>query len=294
MAADLRCCVVTIAHGRHDHLRRQREALRTFHPQVPHVVVAMADDAVSEVAGSDAIVVQAPGHRAGLPLAAARNLGVAVARERLNPELLVLLDVDCLPGPDLVSSYQATAQVIPGGLLCGPVTHLDEGVSPPLTRTALAPLRDPHRARPAPEQGTVIREGDHRLFWSLNFALRPAVWDRIGGFCEAYVGYGGEDTDFACAASAAGVELVWVGGADAYHQHHPVSRPPVEHVVDIVRNAAIFHRRWNWWPMTGWLDAFTASGLVEWHDGLPRVAPEQTTPPAGALPEIRGYREPGV
>jgi hypothetical protein len=54
----------------------------------------------------------------------------------------------------------------------------------------------------------------------------------------------------------------WVGGADAFHQYHPVSDPPIEHLDDIVRNAAIFHQRWGWWPMQGWLREFEARGLI--------------------------------
>ncbi|MFD0427690.1 glycosyltransferase family 2 protein [Streptomyces zhihengii] len=48
----------------------------------------------------------------------------------------------------------------------------------------------------------------------------------MGGFCEQYTGYGGEDTDFAATATRSGVDLWWVGGAEAYHQHHPVHTPP--------------------------------------------------------------------
>jgi hypothetical protein len=36
----------------------------------------------------------------------------------------------------------------------------------------------------------------------------------------------------------------------------------VGHLDDILRNAAIFHDRWGWWPMQGWLAAFEARGLV--------------------------------
>ena len=54
----------------------------------------------------------------------------------------------------------------------------------------------------------------------------------------------------------------WIGGAHAFHQFHPTADPPVAHVDDIVRNARIFYRRWGWWPMEGWLDAFEESGLI--------------------------------
>ena len=35
------------------------------------------------------------------------------------------------------------------------------------------------------------------------------------------------------------IALTWVGGAWAYHQYHPSPDPPVQHLTDIVRNAAI-------------------------------------------------------
>jgi N-acetylglucosaminyl-diphospho-decaprenol L-rhamnosyltransferase len=94
--------------------------------------------------------------------------------------------------------------------------------------------------------------------------VRPAVHRAIGGFDERYVGYGGEDTDYALRARRASVGLVWVGGAWAYHQHHPVSDPPREHLAEIVRNARLFRERWGRWPMEGWLRAFAAAGSVDW------------------------------
>ena len=62
------------------------------------------------------------------------------------------------------------------------------------------------------------------------------------------------------------MDLAWVGGANAFHQYHPVSRPPVEHLVDIVRNATLYHQRWGQWPMAGWLEEFARRGLVDWTD----------------------------
>ena len=108
---------------------------------------------------------------------------------------------------------------------------------------------------------------DPDLFWSLSFAVDPATWGRLGGFCEAYVGYGGEDTDLGRTAIARGTGLGWVGGARAYHQHHPVSSPPVEHLDDILRNGRLFHERWGEWPMTGWLEEFERRGLVRREGG---------------------------
>ena len=141
---------------------------------------------------------------------------------------------------------------------------------PPATRggyplTRLAALARAHPARPVPAEDALETGGDHALFWTLSFAVTAATWRRIGGFCEDYVGYGGEDTDYGQLARRAGVDLAWVGGAWAFHQHHPTATPPVQHLDDILRNAAIFKRRWGWWPMAGWLAEFACRGLAR-HD----------------------------
>lgn len=271
--------VVTVAHRRHDHLCRQRAFLRQVTPGVPHVVVAMDDPAIASLVHDDpaAVVLELPRHELGLPLAAARNAGVERALAD-GADLVVLLDVDCLPGPALVERYAQVGGQVPEDLLCGPVTYLAEGVLPDAVGD-LADLSDPHPARPAPPPSEIVRGGDHDLFWSLSFAVTASTWRRLGGFHEGYVGYGAEDTDLGWTARDRGVGLTWVGGAEAFHQWHPVSSPPVEHVVDIVRNARVAHRRWGRWPMTGWLDAFAEAGLVERGTDLSVV-----DPPAGASP----------
>ncbi|MGJ0120111.1 glycosyltransferase family 2 protein [Williamsia sp. MIQD14] len=256
--------VVTVVSGRHRHLRAQRVGLAASTvPPAVHVVVAMDDPAVAEVLEENPLpttldTVGDDDHR--LPLATARNLGAATAIEA-GADLLVFLDVDCIPAPDLLSRYAAAAAEHPDTLLCGPVTYLPPR-DHPWTAAELASATDPHPARPNPPDGVVLTGDDPDLFWSLSFAVTPATWRRVGGFCEDYRGYGGEDTDFAAVAAATGVGISWVGGAHAHHQHHPVSRPPVEHLDDIVANATVFHRRWGRWPMTGWLDDFERAGLI--------------------------------
>ncbi|MCW2848234.1 MAG: hypothetical protein JWR90_2208 [Marmoricola sp.] len=144
----------------------------------------------------------------------------------------------------------------------GPVTYLEAGLTEEQLQQAWL-YDDPHPARPAPAPGQLVRDADPALFWSLSFAISAPAWRHVGRFHEGYVGYGGEDTDFGLTVADSGVELGWVGDARAYHQHPPVSSPPVEHVEDIVRNAVLFHERWGRWPMEGWLTEFEGLGLVE-------------------------------
>ncbi|MBA3783353.1 MAG: glycosyltransferase family 2 protein [Nocardioides sp.] len=250
--------VVTIAHGRHAHLRAQRASLAlSVRPPDEHVVVAIADP-VLEREGSDASL---PSDKRGLPLAAARNLGARVALDR-GTDVLVFLDVDCLAGRSLIDSYIDAVCHHPGTVWSGPVTYLDPPAHSGYDLDRLDELDAPHPARPAPQPGELQHGHDPDLFWSLSFACSADSWQRSGGFCERYVGYGGEDTDFGHSAVRSGLALGWVGAARAYHQWHPVSRPPVEHVKDIVRNAAIFRERWGRTPMLGWLEAFERDGLV--------------------------------
>jgi hypothetical protein len=62
--------------------------------------------------------------------------------------------------------------------------------------------------------------------------------------------------------SASGHPVCFVG-ATAYHQHHSVCNPPLNHFQAIVRNAKRFHQKWNIWPMESWLDAFAKQGLID-------------------------------
>ena len=255
--------VVTIARGRRHHLTAQHRAL-ALGSRRPDVcaVVAMDDPQIvpTTVRGLDREVVRIDVGPDGLPLAAARNRGVTHLLER-GCDVVVLLDVDCLPGTGLVASYADVVAHHPDRLWSGPVTYLRAGAT--VDHPAeLAAMDRPHPARPAPGLRETVRSERPELFWSLSFATSPQTWERTGGFDEAYVGYGGEDTDLARRAEAAGVELWWVGGARAYHQFHRVSSPPVEHLDDILRNGRLFHERWGEWPMLGWLTAFEERGLV--------------------------------
>lgn len=262
--------VVTVVSGRHAHLRRQLHAVAVLDPApLLHVIVGMGDPDIRGVVGACAsgrtVVVDLPS--AGkLPLSAARNRGVAEAAAS-GATAVALLDVDCIPESALVGDYASILTELgpePGPVLvCGRVRYLPEGLrEDDYTPAALERQGVDHPARVVPATDRPV-PGDPCLVWSLNLGMTVEDWNTVGGFDESYKGYGGEDTDFGQRLRRADGGMWWTRGAGAFHQWHPVSRPPVEHVADIVTNANLFHERWGWYPMGGWLQEFERRGLAE-------------------------------
>jgi GT2 family glycosyltransferase len=289
--------VITTVAGRHDHLLGQERGLRASDRRPDRrVVVQMDDPEVAELCGEEAVVVDQPRVDGRLPVAAARNRGAEEA-VAAGADVLVFLDVDCIPAPTLLDRYVNAAQTRPRALLSGAVGYLAPPGPDGYRLADLAELGRAHPGRPTVPDGRTQPLG-HDLFWSLSFALTASCWAEIGGFCEAYAGYGGEDTDFAQLARKHGIGHYAIGGAWAYHQWHPAPDPPLQHLHDVVRNARIFHRRWGWWPMTGWLEAFQRLGLIsydpavdDWTANEPITAPGVST---GTPPCYGRSSRPGV
>ncbi len=150
--ARMSTAVVTVVHGRHDHLARQRASLAASTAPPDHHVVVAVDDPV--VAAADWCTASVAGHPLGLPIAAARNRGAREAIDR-GADVLVFLDVDCLADPGLVEAYADVVRDEPGTVWSGPVTYLDpppaDGydlpTSPPSTPRTRRGRRRRRRAR---------------------------------------------------------------------------------------------------------------------------------------------------
>ena len=258
--------VVTVCTpGRAEHLRCQRRAMAVHLPGAVHVVVVPerpGSGALAEELRAAGVDVVAPAAGPDLPVARSRNLGGDRAAD-LGAELIVFLDVDCMPGPDLGTRYRELDAESVG---LGPVTYLPETAGAPAP-DELAGWTDPHPARPFPTRGARrLGREDFGQFWSLSFALRSELWRRIredfGGFDEEFTGYGAEDTDFGRRLLHRRVPVLLVSGAHAYHRWHPVSDPPVDHLDDLLRNGAHYALRWGEWPAPGWFAEFERMGLV--------------------------------
>lgn len=188
-----------------------------------------------------------------LPLASARNTAI----EHASGNRVIFLDVDCIPDASLIENYNNAFEE-EDILFTGHIRYLQKDdemeidlASDLVVKSTPDLIRTPYTQIP------------YELFWSLNFACSKQVFHKIGGFDEAFIGYGGEDTDFAFAARKANIGLRTVS-ATAYHQYHPSYSPPLNHLTDIVANANIFYEKWSRWPMEGWLKAFRERGYIKW------------------------------
>ncbi|GAB3711911.1 glycosyltransferase family 2 protein [Mariniluteicoccus flavus] len=240
--------VLVISHERDTHLRRQQDALART-PGWDEAVVAFLNQPDEPWDKAPARVRTLHHASPGLALAAGRNAAARAARG----DVLVFLDVDCLPEADTVASL--ARECAPGRVVMADPHYLPPGWAPPLDP---GPLALPHPSRASLGFG---RSEAWPMFWSLGFAVRADDFARVGGFDEAYAGYGGEDTDLAFRCREAGLEL-WLSRARVLHQAHAVHRPPLHHLTSIVTNAHRFRERWDVWPMEGWLSAFADRGFI--------------------------------
>jgi GT2 family glycosyltransferase len=254
--------VLTIVKNRSGHLAQLVEGLRrSVIPPDELIIADMTSDEIVLTPDTSFIskVIRLEG--GGLPLAAARNTAARAA----SGEHLLFLDVDCIPMAGLVGAMHEQlrwhdALVCAEAFYLGPDDARDNWTEEALRRSAKV-----HPVRQFPSSGIRL-EPNAGLFWSLAFGVRRARFMELGGFDEAFLGDGAEDTDFGFRARRAEVPLLFMGGPGAFHQHHAVLDPPLQHFEDIVRNARLFFDRWSFWPMEGWLRSFADRGLVDWTD----------------------------
>lgn len=254
----MKISVCTLAHGRAEHLANLVRGLNASHRPPCELVIAVMQDTTYDLPSSSFPIRQLRLGSNGIPLALGRNAAARSARG----DLLVFLDVDCIPHPALIDDYAGVADTHEG-VMMGEVAYLPAGANAGLDFELFDAVGVKHSERAGPPEGPVGTCRDYRCFWSLNFAISAQDFARSGGFDESFIGYGGEDTDFARAATAAGLPLWWVRGAKAYHQYHPHHMPPVHHLESVIANAERFRHKWGDFTMQHWLRAFTLMGLTE-------------------------------
>lgn len=253
--------VLTICAGRRTHLENVIRGLaRQSHQPAELVIGVMQEDLYDDLPDTAFPIrqVRVPPKGGALPLARARN---AVA-EAARGDLLIFLDVDCIPHHALVADYAAASKDA-RGLFMGEVLYLPAGATDNgLDETRFDTVAQQHSERRGPPETGLDPCRDYRCFWSLNFALHAADWAASGGFDERFTGYGGEDTDFGRSLDARDIPIWWTAGARVYHQYHPHCMPPIHHVASVVHNAEVFADKWGHRTMEHWLRAFRLMGLI--------------------------------
>ncbi|GAB5513465.1 glycosyltransferase family 2 protein [Rhodopirellula baltica] len=265
----MRISVLTIVRGRQTHLEIQLKGLLQS-TVLPHewIVVGMNQEVTLPDCERFSIRTSSVHHPTEpLPLAQARNHAASLC----TTDGMVFLDVDCIPSPDMIGKMVNALQA-EDRLWMGCPRYLPAGAA--VGDWQMDQLQQQAVDHPLqPQLGDHERQSSDRyeMFWSLCFAIGQSSFKRIGGFDDTFDGYGGEDTDFAFSARKAGVPFGFVN-AVAYHQHHSVCKPPLNHLKPIVENAERFRRKWGVWPMESWLNAFAERELIDFDNDDDSIA----------------------
>lgn len=248
--------VIIIVKHRLQQLQNVLEAIEraTIHPHDVQIV-AMDDESYSVSSDTFPIHVHRLSSDETLPLAAARNFGAAQA----DTNTLIFIDVDCIVEPTLFE--ETLSHISPTTVITGYPLYLpylpDNGVY-----EALLPDTVSH-----PERRTIptLTPVEHTKFWSLIFAIHKDQYTKIGGFDESFIGYGGEDTDFAQSFHKAGLKLLFAP-THVIHQYHIKYDPPLNYFNAILKNAERYKEKWGRYAMYAWLQKFAAMGLITIED----------------------------
>ena len=166
--------------------------------QQSHIEVVVSDDSADDATermlqDSHRRVRWVRGPRRGP--ATNRNAGVAASRG----QWVVLLDDDCIPDRHWLGAYLRAIETNPG-------CNVFEG------RT----IADRERRR-LDEDSPVNEQGGY--LWSCNMAIRRALFDQLGGFCESFPYAAMEDADLRLRLEERGEQHRFVPGATVCHPY---------------------------------------------------------------------------
>ncbi len=244
--------IITIVKGRRKQLANLLHSVKasTIFPYDIQVVCMDDPDGIVIPVGLNGNI-HTMKERGELPLAAARNAGIAATKTGN----VIFIDVDCIVSPTLFANILMglrAENIIAAYPLYLPVLP-NTGNYDELKHQAM-----PHPAREHIPAGQPVQ---HLQFWSLIFAIQKQTFETIGGFDESFTGYGAEDTDFAMMFHQADVQLIFVHDY-VLHQYHDKYDPPLNHFDSIIKNATRYQQKWCVLPMQRWLKAFEDMGLI--------------------------------
>lgn len=156
-------------------------------------------------------------------------------------DVLIFLDSDCIPAPDLLSTY--AVHFAPGAFYLGGVYYLKQQLSDTVLQNHQSFSRQEFWARAAQSQNLKIgsarrnfkRYWKSKLYIALNFR-KPKIWggncavnhdvfEKINGYDENYAGYNKSDSDLRNRLVKGSYRAVPLQTkARAYHLYHPVEK----------------------------------------------------------------------
>ena len=210
------------------HFEQPGELAQTLHAltrqTLPPDEVVVADD--GSATPPDVSRLGPPGTRLvrqedrGFRAAAARNLGAAA----VTSDVLVFLDADTTPEPDLLEALTRLPRLQPDVLVVGRRRHADLSGLPPDAPVEVAgpahELPEPAWLRAAYASSRDLRDADDlssRFVISAVMACSRWWFAELGGFDEGFTAYGGEDWELAHRARSAGGLLAHEPTAVAWH-----------------------------------------------------------------------------
>ncbi|WP_415973948.1 glycosyltransferase [Rhodococcus sp. 077-4] len=160
----------------------------------------------------------------GFRAAAARNLGASAS----EGEVLCFLDADTVPEPGYIAETVKLLAALPDALTVGRRRHADmsavraEDMAGWFSGRSVGPpeLTEPQWLRDGYAQSRDLLDADRRSYRYVISAVMSCsreLFDEVGGFDGTFVGYGGEDWDFAHRAYDAGAVLAHMSRAVAWH-----------------------------------------------------------------------------
>ncbi|MDR5709032.1 MAG: glycosyltransferase [Armatimonadota bacterium] len=161
--------------------------------------------------------------------AAARNRGAREARH----EVLLFLDADVWAEANLLTAHAAHYRQGDRVAVQGPSrTHPRSKVNPFMEVKEMFPDLTPRRPHDLSPYHVITR----------NFSVRAEDFWRVGGFDEAFSGYGWEDIELGVRLRRSGVRIHWEPGAITWHYHVEDLESARRKLVEAGRGAVYF---WN-------------------------------------------------